>query len=295
MAGMPLISSSQEAGMGYDPFVRGSAAVGVTTIELQEPSLGRASVPMEVWYPAKEAYRGCDFDDANRDRFRIAPGLPETAQHAVRNATAAPDVFPLFMYFHGGYGDRRKYTYLCTHLASHGYLVAAASFPGDSITDLMSSGDGSQATVAQTPIDESAKKRPAQASAFIEQILSITLPTGVRIDQDRIGTGGFSMGGYTALAVNSINRRPSATFAMCPMYGERSLVPQVRRLQALLRVDNWVHPVATFVLSGELDPMVNANDMRTLYQELTAPKRLALMGRAGHLHWADGAKAAHER
>ncbi len=129
--------------MGYDPFVRGSAAVGVTTIELHDPSLGRASVPMELSCPAIEAYRGCDFDDANRDRFRIAPGLPETAQHAVRNATAAPEVFPLFMYFHGGYGDRRECTHLCTHLASHGYLVAAASFPGDSITDLMPSGDGS--------------------------------------------------------------------------------------------------------------------------------------------------------
>ena len=181
-------------------------------------------MPLELWYLASEAYRGCDLDDASRDRFTIAPGHPETAQHAVRNATAAQGVFPLFMYFHGGYGERRECTHLCTHLASHGYSVAAANFPGDSITDLIPGADGSQATIARTPIDESAKKRPAQAGAFLNHILSTALPQGLYIDPGRIGTGGFSMGGYTSLALNSLDRRPTAAFAMCPMYGERSLV-----------------------------------------------------------------------
>jgi hypothetical protein len=95
--------------------------------------------------------------------------------------------------------------------------------------------------------------------------------------------------------VNSVSRLPKAVFAMCPMWGQRSLVPQVRRLQKFLRVDNWERPVSTCILTGEVDPMVNVDDMRQLHQSLAPPKRLLILARAGHLHWADGAKAAHEQ
>jgi hypothetical protein len=79
------------------------------------------------------------------------------------------------------------------------------------------------------------------------------------------------------------------------MWGQRSLLPQVRRLGTLLRVDDWQRPVSTCVLTGEVDPMVNVDDMRLLYRQLETPKRLIVLARAGHLHWADGAEAAHER
>ena len=102
------------------------------------------------------------------------------------------------------------------------------------------------------------------------------------------------MGGFTALALNSIDRRPKATFAMCPMFGGRSMVPQVRRLQSLLRVDDWGRPVPTLILSGAADPMVNAADMRDLVVKLAAPRRLVLLAKAGHLHWADRASETHE-
>jgi len=250
---------------------------------------------VELWYPATEASRGRDLDDATRDTFTIFPGGPTAAQHAVRDATPTRGVFPLVLYCHGGYGHRRECTHLCTHLASHGYVVAAANFPGDNIADLMPSADGSESTIAKTPVDESAAKRPSQASFLIERLIAMKLPAGLQVDTGRIGTAGISMGGFTSLAVNSVDRRPTASFAMCPMYGTRSLVPQVRRLQNLLHVDDWQRPVPTCVLTGEQDPFVNVEDMRLLYRELATPKRLVVVERAGHLHWGDGAKAAHEQ
>ena len=78
------------------------------------------------------------------------------------------------------------------------------------------------------------------------------------------------------------------------MYGERSLAPQARRLQALLRVDDWQRPVATFVLTGDLDPLVNVADIRSLYQQLAVPKQLVVLRRAGHMHFADNAEYVHE-
>jgi hypothetical protein len=104
----------------------------------------------------------------------------------------------------------------------------------------------------------------------------------------------MSMGGFTALALNSIDRRPGASFPICPLCGTRSLVPQMQRLQGLLRVDDWRRPVPTCVLTGELDPLVNVQDVRDLYGQLSTPKRLVVLARAGHLHFADGAETAHE-
>ena len=285
-------SPRRSADMGYDPFARGQHPVGVCTIALD---VDAGPVLIELWYPATEATRGRDLDAATRDTFTIFPGGPTAAQQAVRDAPSARGVFPLVLYCHGGYGHRRECSHLCTHLASHGYVVAAANFPGDSITDLMPNADGSAATIAKTPVDDSAAKRPSQASFFIERLIAMDLPAGLRIDASRIGTAGISMGGYTSLAVNSVSRRPMASFAMCPMYGDKSLLPAVRRLQKLLRVDDWERPVPTCVLTGAVDPLVNVEDMRSLYHRLATPKRLVVVERAGHLHWADGAKDGHEQ
>ncbi len=279
--------------MTYDPFTRGGFPVGVCTLPYLDPESAR-QLEFELWYPAAERHRGEDLAAASQDRFAIAPGLPTRVQGAVRDAEAQAGTHPAFVYCHGGYGDRRESTHLATHLASHGYLVAAQRFAGDSFLDTLPGPDGQEATIATTPIDESARRRPRQASAFIDALLAASLPGGLKVRADRIGVGGFSMGGYTALALNSIDRRPAAVFCMCPMYGTRSPLPQVSRLQGLLHVEDWERPVPTLVLSGQLDPMVMAEDMRLLFDRLAMPKQLVLLAKTGHMHWADGAAGMHE-
>jgi dienelactone hydrolase len=279
--------------MKYDPFARGPLPVGVRTIQLPTDSFVLRPVPVDIWYPATEAFRGKDLNDATRDPIRV-PGLPDTTQSAVRDADAVPGTYPLILYSHGGYGHRQECTHLCTHLASYGFVVAAPNFPGDNLADLLPGPDGSEAVVAKTPIDESAARRPKQASSFLGQLLSMSPVPGVTLDAQRIGTTGISMGGYTSLALNSVDRRPSASFAMCPMFGEHSLLAAVKRLQSLLHVDDWGRPVQTCVLSGAVDPLVNARDMRVLYERLSTPKRLVVVEKAGHMHWADRAEFGHE-
>jgi len=44
---------------------------------------------------------------------------------AVRNTTAQPGTYLLIIFSHRSGGNRRQATFLCTHLSSHGYLVAA--------------------------------------------------------------------------------------------------------------------------------------------------------------------------
>src|SRR5262245_7319147 len=122
--------------MTYNPFARGSFPVGVRTIDLRDKDSDRP-VLTEIWYPAVDRYRGKDLDDSSRDRFSIAPGFPEARQNAVRNADPANDRLPVVLFSHGGYGIRREATNICTHLASHGYLVAGPDFPGDNLADML--------------------------------------------------------------------------------------------------------------------------------------------------------------
>ena len=228
--------------MNYDPFARGPHPVGMCTMHVSHESLADRPAAVELWYPAQRPYLGRDLDDRTRDQFTIAPGLPTASQSAVRDAEAEPGERPLFLYLHGGYGHRREMTHLSTHLASHGYVVAAADFPGDNISDLMPR-DGAEAAVTKAPIDESARNRPRQASVFLDLLLEAPLPNGLSVSAGLIGTGGMSMGGFSSLPINSVDRRVAAVFAMCPMYGTRSLAPQVRRLDGLLRTEDWARPV----------------------------------------------------
>jgi predicted dienelactone hydrolase len=278
----------------YNPIARGSHPVGVRTIELIDRRLDARALT-EIWYPADARYRGHDLDDATRDQFSIAPTLPSARQSAVRDAEpASTDRLPLVLQSHGGYGHRREMTHLATHLASHGYLVAAADFPGDNVTDSFAASSREAATIATVPIDESARNRPRQAADFLEQVLTLAPSLRLAVDEGLVGACGHSMGGFTSLALNSVSRRSSAAFAICPLAGTRSPIPQISRLQSLLSVDDWERQVPTLVLTGAADPIVIAADVRDLYGRMRAPKQLVIVEGAGHVHFGDSAELVHE-
>jgi dienelactone hydrolase len=222
------------------------------------------------------------------------PRMPRARQNAVRDAVPAPGTRPPVLYSHGGYGHRRESSNLCTHLASHGYVVAAPDYPGDHIADTMPASLGGNQKIATTPVDESCKNRARQAVATLDGLLAAAPTWGLAIDGARVGSTGISMGGFTSLCVNSLDRRFAASFAMCPMYGTRGRLKAVARLQSLLTVDDWAQRPDVFVLASELDSHVMLADLRELHERLPTPKRFAVLKRAGHIHFADGAEAAHE-
>src|SRR5580693_7805308 len=93
----------------YGPFIRGRFPVGVRTIEALDQARNRV-FPCEIWYPAAAQHAGLD----------VAPGEMEA-----RDAAAQPGSYPLILFSHSSGGRRRQSTFLCTHLSSHGYIVAA--------------------------------------------------------------------------------------------------------------------------------------------------------------------------
>jgi dienelactone hydrolase len=103
--------------------------------------------------------------------------------------TDASGARPLVVYSHGFMSTRDGGTHLAEHLASHGYVVVAASFP---LTNFNAPGGPNATDVINQPQD---------VSFLIDRVLALgpderTFLGG--IDPDRIGVAGVSLGGLTA-------------------------------------------------------------------------------------------------
>lgn len=267
----------------YNPFINGEFPVGVRTIELTGKN---GNYTTEIWYPAADEYRGAKAIDA----FRFVEELPEATQEAVRDARPAQGKRPLVMYWHGGYGHRREMAAMCVYLASHGFVVAAPDFPGDNIRDMY----GMNPAIKRRPVDASARARPVQGAEVIE-LLASNDSSFLRnvVNAEEVGSFGLSLGGFTALSVNAESPRMVACVAIAPSSGRRSPLPQMARVSRLMRLD-WQSEVSTLLLTGEADALVILEDVRELFANLAEPKRLVVLKRAGHLHWADNAEEMHE-
>jgi predicted dienelactone hydrolase len=272
--------------MTYNPFVRGSHPVGVRTIEVRDEARDRG-FPIELWYPASATYRGLDLADATRDRFSIAPGLPERVQSAVRSAEPASGRYPLVLHSHCAVSHRRDAALLAPHLASHGYIVIAPDFIGDTLADALGPTPGTRrATDEETIIN-----RPRDAVFALDRVIAGAEPAIARlIDADRIATCGISLGGWTSLRLNSLDPRPKTTFVVAPSWGLTGPFPTTTVQTAAVRLDDWGRTIPIFLVAGERDMLVMLRDLRELYRRLPAPKRFAVLRGASHFHWAEGAE-----
>jgi dienelactone hydrolase len=75
---------------------------------------------------------------------------------------------------------------------------------------------------------------------------------------ERIATAGGSFGGWTSIAVNSYDRRPKAVFALVPAWGKGPLRTEL--LTAAARLDDWERSVPVFLLAGEGDKVLGAEE-----------------------------------
>jgi predicted dienelactone hydrolase len=124
----------------------------------------------------------------------------------VRDAAAQPGDYVLIVFSHHSGGNRRIATFLCSHLASHGYVVAAL--------------DHSEVVAAElAPKDsETEQQRTARAEAcvanrvpdirfLIDYVLhSAVLHSETNLNPAQIGIVGHSLGGWTALAAPEVEQ-----------------------------------------------------------------------------------------
>lgn len=282
--------------MTYDPFVRGPFPVGVRTANACDAARADRALTAEIWYPATDAYAGQDRAEATRDAYELMPGFPPGRQAAVRDAEARRGSFPLVAFSHGFGSHRRQSTFLCTHLASHGYVAVAVDHTGNTVIDMiqwmLSAQMGGEAADLTGTVDALIADRPRDVTFVIDQVLRGAVEGVVGIaDGDRIGVSGHSFGGWTTLVVTARDRRVRAALPLAPAGGASPMPvdPLARALDF-----HWGRAVPTLFLVAERDTLLPLAGMRELLGRTPAPKRMAVLRNADHMHFCDEAEQVHE-
>ncbi len=229
---------------GYDPFARGPCPVGIRTIQARDAGRDR-SFSCEIWYPAPARHGGQD----------------------------VPGPCPLIIYSHPSGAHRRAATFLCTHLSSHGYVVAALDHRED-----------------ETAEQKIASRVPDVRFLLDRLIDGPAWDPDAHLDPARIGIVGHSFGGWTALAAPDVESRIRAVVALAPAGASRRK-PGI--LPATLTFA-WGRDVPTLYLVAEDDVYLPLAGMYELYDRTPATRRMVILRRADHYHFMDDGEELHE-
>ncbi len=276
---------------------RGPHRVGVRTERFTDASRARP-LTVEIWYPAT----GAEWPPETTTYSAPWIGLTEPlcfAGRAARDAAPRPDGHrPVVLYAHGAPGSRLQSSYLCEHLASHGFVVAAIDFTG------MTYGDKEEIAYVTGLVD-----RPNDVSFVLDELARLGWLKGM-VDTANTGIAGYSFGGYTALASCGAGLDFEGLRASLPQAGDNTrylldfrgwLEPERgkhkgfqgdSRLRAAMVMAPWNAPaldlaqisVPLLIAIGEDDSVAPyPRDARRVYERVaSAEVTLMLFGRGGH-------------
>lgn len=272
----------------YDPFRRGHFPVGVRTDQAQDRARNRA-FPCEIWYPASTQHSGQDLAAETQDSFVVSPGQPRR-QMAVRNAAAEPGMYPLIVFSHHSGGNRRAATFLCSHLSSHGYIVAALDH-SEMVAPELARKDGETTEQRAARAQSWVASRVPDIRFLLDYLLSsVDLLPEIQLDRTRIGIVGHSFGGWTALAAPEVESRIHAVVALAPGGASR---PRPGILTATLSFA-WGRDVPTLYLAAENDTPLPLAGMYELFTRTRSARQMVTLRRADHCHFLDLAEQQHE-
>jgi predicted dienelactone hydrolase len=273
----------------YDPFLRGRFPVGVRTI--QAPDAARQRLfPCEIWYPAAAQHAGQDLAPGTQDSFTIAPCDTPRKQMAVRDAAAQAGAFPLIIFSHGtGRGRRRMATFLCTHLSSHGFVVAAMDH-SEVVAEELAPRNIETTDQKAARVEAVIAERVPDIRFLLDHLQSTAWDAESNLDFTRIGIVGHSFGGWTALAATAADPRIRAVAALAPG-GSSQPKPGILPLKLTFA---WGRDVPTLYLAGEQDVMTPLAGIDELFERTPATKQMAVLRRADHLHFIDNVEQEHE-
>jgi predicted dienelactone hydrolase len=223
--------------MAYDPFRPGDCPVSARTIERVDAARARG-FKIEIW-----------------------------------GSGAGPSI----VFSHHSGGHRRAATYLCEHLASHGYVVAALDHSESFVPEL--------ARVA----GESAEQRAARIEALIGSRVPDLRFLLDAVPAERVGALGHSFGGWTVLAAAQDDPRIQSVVALAPG-GAANAKPGILPLRLTFQRE-----VPALFIAAENDVSLPLEGMCELFGRAPQPKRLLVLRRADHLHFIDEVAKEHEK
>jgi predicted dienelactone hydrolase len=295
---LPFAPASKDA--APDPSQAGPYPVGVRHFDLVDDLRTEASgphegkprtLPLEVWYPARESARAEEqedlllFDELPPDlQEGLSPDdLGRLSTIAVRDAAVRADdddQYPLVVFSHGKGGTRVQSTFYTAYLASHGYIVAAPDHSGDTIVELLrevkTEGAIRPDSTVQALVD-----RPDDIVAVIDLLGDIVDDDlRSRIDEEHIGVTGHSFGAITSFLAAGKDNRIDAIVPQCP---STSGLLGLQLETPLEEMQTQMH-----IQSAGLDrTLPEDGNARQLYGAMPTPKSWLSLARAGHFTFSD--------
>jgi pimeloyl-ACP methyl ester carboxylesterase len=236
----------------------GPYPVGITTLEL-------ASGPLvEVWYPAVQGTTGTDTYDMREFTPEAIQALltgdaPSTFTiDAGRDAEAAEGPFPVVLFSHGSAGIRLQSSFLTSHLASWGMVVASPDHPSRDLNSRLGGG-------------------PEEPTNSVDDLLGTLAllggqnqdgPLAGRMDLDSVAAVGHSAGGGTVLAAAS----------------DPAIDGYVSMASGILGGDDSPALPAkpSFFMAGSEDAVVPPERTRSAFEAVPTPSLLWVLEGVGH-------------
>lgn len=156
--------------------VSAQSLIGEQTLRYND-TLRKRPLTTEIWYPTTDTK---------------APSLKENfpfiVEPSIRNAALPTQRYPLIMISHGTGGGRLTMEWLADKLVKQGFIVAAVDHWGNTYDNKIA-------------IDFVTPWQRAQDISFVLTQLLKNPDLDKVIDRQRIGAAGFSIGGYTVIAL----------------------------------------------------------------------------------------------
>jgi dienelactone hydrolase len=255
-------SSSPAAFRDAGPWV-----AGVTTLML-------ADRMVEVWYPMRPGAE----TGRERDAYFIRDALPDTFDSLLPDDVNPPFVtdayrdapasrggpFPLVLFAHGFASYRNQSTFLTTHLASWGFVVASIDYLERGLASVL--GDEPDPTFEDTDLSRMVVGLLASENEREGGLLE------GRVSTDRIAITGHSAGGGTSIRFGS----------------EPDIVTFIP-LSAGISSDSTVElpDKASLWLTGSIDAVVEPERIENAFAAANPPARVVYIENMGHLGPSD--------
>jgi dienelactone hydrolase len=248
----------------------GPYPVGVITLQLAK------GPKVEVWYPAVEGTTGevsYDVRDFTPEAIRAILTADVPASYTIagaRDAEAAEGTFPVVLFSHGFTGIRVQSSFLTSHLASWGMVVAAPDHPSRDLPNVLGG-------TASGDRDDSVDDLLQTLDLVLAEGSSATSVLNGRVDAENVVAVGHSAGGGTIVGA-ATDERIDGYVSMASGVALGSSDSTATTIEAPVLPDK-----PSFFLAGALDAVISAEERtRPSFEAVPAPSRLWIIDGVGH-------------